>query len=327
MKIWDVTTGKLIQTISGHSSKQIYTAAFHTDSSTVTIGTESAIQIWKWQTGELVKTIPDPRNDVYSVAYSADKEFIATGGSSQKARIWDAQTGRFLGSFAGHKDNIYAVAFSPDGRLLASAGGQKRRPPEINRKPDRDNSVCVWDIRKGELYLIGERLAAFSEHTDWVNAVAFSHDGKTLASCSQDKSIQLWHVQSYKHIRTFTGHEDGVNAIVFSPDGRTLASGSSDGTILFWDFNIGELIISPIQLEGQVTSLCYSPDGRLLACGTHKDHAVHVLDAKTGEKLHSYTGHTGHINAVVFSSDGKTVASVSSDCTVLIWDIQNSIAN
>lgn len=327
VKIWDAATGKLTQTISGHSSKQIYTAAFHTDSSTVTIGTKSAIQIWNWQTGELVNTIPEPRSDVYSVSYSEDKKFIATGGSSHKARIWEAQTGRFLGSFAGHKDNIYAVAFSPDGRLLASAGGQKRKRPEINRNPDQDNSVCVWDIRKGELYLIGERLAVFSEHTDWVNAVAFSPDGKTLASCSQDKSIQLWHVQSFKHLRTFTGHEDGVNAIVFSPDGKTLASGSSDGTVLLWDFNIGELIIPPIQVAGHVTSLSYSPDGSFLACSTNNDQAVHVLDAKTGEKLHAYVGHTGRINAVVFSSDGKTVASVSSDCTVLIWDIQDSIAN
>ncbi|MYF55252.1 hypothetical protein F4225_05705 [Candidatus Poribacteria bacterium] len=327
VNIWDVTTGKRIQTIPGHPSKRIHTAAFSTDSSTVTIGTKSELQIWNWQTGELDKTIPEPRCDVYSVSYSQDKNLIATAGSSKKARIWDAQTGRFLGSFVGHKDNIYAVDFSPDGRLLATGGGQKRRRPELKNGSDRDNSVCLWDIRRGELYLIGERLAAFTEHTDWVNAVAFSPDGKTLVSCGQDKTIQLWEIQSLKHLRTLAGHEDSVNAIAFSPDGKTLVSGSTDGTILLWHYNIGELILPPIEVTGQVTSLNYSPDGSLLVCSTYYDHAVHVLDAKTGESLYTYTGHTGRINAVVFSPDGKTLASVSNDCTVLMWDIQNTVAN
>lgn len=327
VKIWDTTTGNLIQTISGHQSSRIYAASYPHDNDIITIGVESEIQFWNVQTCELEKTIPDPRNGVFSVKYSPDKKLLASGGGSKKARLWDPQNGRFLGSFVGHKNEIYVVDFSPDASMLASAGGQKRRRPELKKGSNYDNSVCIWEIRSGELYLIGDRLAAFTEHTDWVNTVVFSPDGETLASGSQDKTIQLWDVKSFSHLRTITGHEDGVNAIAFSPDGMALASASHDKTIRIWNAHSGDLLLPPIQSAGHVTSLAYSPDGDLIASSTQYTTTVQVWNAKTGEKLRSYTGHTGRINAVVFSPDGKTLVSVSSDCTVLIWDLQSTITN
>jgi len=304
INVWDSVTGKLFNTISGHSNSSFYAVAISPDGNMLSTGGESEVQFWNTLTGEIQQTIKEPRCDVHSLSYSSDGKFLATAGTSMKARLWEAQTGRFLGSFSQHKknidyrhqDNVPSVAFSPDGSILATGG--------------TDNQVNLWEIRTGEQYLIGERLATFSEHTEAVTSVAFSPDGKMLASGSQDKTIQIWNTDTRTHLKTFTGHDEGVTDVVFSPDGTTLASGSEDGTICLWITDTDGLVLPPIEGAGHITSLDYSPDGSLLASGTLVGNAIHIWDAKTGQKLHTFTGHTQRVNDVVFSSDGTTLGSV-----------------
>ncbi|RKU05486.1 hypothetical protein C6501_19725 [Candidatus Poribacteria bacterium] len=335
IRFWDADTGDLIKTITGHLYSEFYSAAYSPDGSMLTCGSKSEIQFWDAQTGERLKTIKEPSCDVHSIAYSSEAKLLATGGTSMKARLWDVQTGRFLGSFAEHKHKtsypykftILSVTFSPDGRTLASGGGHKRSGNAIQNTISENNIVSLWKIRIGELYPIGERLATFTEHTDWVSAVAFSPDGTTLASGSQDKTIQLWDINTRSHLKTLTGHEDGVTAVVYSPDGSTLVSGSQDGTIRLWHAHTGDLMLPPIEGAGQVTSLAYSPDGNLLASGSEDDNAVHVWNAQTGKRLQTFTGHTQSVNAVVFSPDGETLASVSEDGTILLWDLTQLVSD
>lgn len=328
IQFWDVATGKLRNTIAGHTDSDIFSAAFSLDGNTLACGGESEIQWWNPQTGEHLKTIKEPSCDVHSIAYSSDAKLLATGGTSMKARLWDVQTGRFLGSFKGHKDRVTdgykyqvsSVAFSPDGRTLASGGGRKMPKNAVKKDSSEDNMVCLWEIRSDELYPVGERLATFTEHTDRVTSMAFSPDGKTLASGSHDKTIQLWNIDARTHLRTLTGHEESVTDVVYSPDGTTLVSGSADGTIRLWNANTGDLMLPPIEEAGKVTSLAYSSDGGILASGSETNNAIHIWDAQTGKHVHTFTGHTKRVNAVVFSPDGETLASVSSDGTVLLWD-------
>ena len=310
VRMWDADTGEQKMNIAGHSPKENYSVAFSPDGSMLTCGSEDGMQWWDLQSGKSVRNTYLERNNVHSIRFSDDCAILVTlysPNTLNMARLWDVATGRFLGSFRGDGTTFSSIAISPDGSMLATG--------------TRDNKVCLWEICKGELYLIGDCLMTFSEHTDEVNSVAFSPDGRKLASGSNDKTIMIWDVDSQTHLRSLTGHEKEVNSVVFSSDGKTVVSGSTDGTLRFWNAGKGELTRPSISDAGVVTRMAYSPDGRLLANISENEKVVHIWDAHTGELLQTFTGHTQSINDVAFSPDGETVASVSSDGTVLLWDV------
>ncbi|KAG8938809.1 hypothetical protein FRC04_007516 [Tulasnella sp. 424] len=167
---------------------------------------------------------------------------------------------------------------------------------------------------------VGEPLTG---HTDEVNSVCFSPDGKLLASGSDDETIRLWDPQTGKQFgEPLTGHTDWCYSVCFSLDGKLLASGSK-GTIRLWDPQTGKQFGEP--LTGHtwwVNSVCFSPDGKLLASGS-SDQTIRLWDPQTGKQFgEPLTGHTDWVNSVCFSPDGKLLASGSDDETIRLWDPQ-----
>jgi WD40 repeat protein len=158
-------------------------------------------------------------------------------------------------------------------------------------------------------------------HSDIVRAVAFSPDGKRLASASDDKTIMLWDAPAGQNPRPLRGHTAVVTSICFSPDGKTLASGSYDNTIRVWDAQTGKLQRRLERHENTVTSVCYSRDGKRLASGSW-DETVRVWDTQTWQELFTLTRHTNAVFGVCFSPDGKRLASASADRKVRVWDAQ-----
>ncbi|MYC77370.1 hypothetical protein F4X10_16525 [Candidatus Poribacteria bacterium] len=160
---------------------------------------------------------------------------------------------------------------------------------------------------------------ALEGHTHYVLAVAFSPDGRTLASGSRNGKIRLWDTDTGEHKLTLEGHTDGVTCLAFSPDGHTLASGSWDDTIRLWDAKTGQHLQTLEEHTDGVRSVVFSPDGLTLASGGY-DNILRLWDAETGQHKPALEGHTDYIRSVVFSPDGLMLASGSYDRTIRLWD-------
>ena len=242
--------------------------------------------------------------------------------------VWDSSNAkRAWAILLGHPntENPFDVlfTFAPDGKILASAG--------------KDNSIYLWEFPERSQLPAGHGLSSIVHNLDFrsilegdgqhISALAFSSDAKMLASGSDEAIIRLWDVESGDALFTLTGH-DRTNSkyfreivlLAFSPDGKTLASASRQQLCL-WDIVSGnQLSAIPQQWLGDVVmTLVFSPDGSTLVCGNWEG-KIQLRTPRTATPISTHIGHTRRIGKLQFSPDGKTLASVGGDGTVLLWD-------
>ena len=154
-----------------------------------------------------------------------------------------------------------------------------------------------------------------------VFSVAFSPDGKTLASASGDNTIKLWNLQNQKELATLTGHSNWVNSVAFSPDGKTLASASADKTIKLWNLQTQKTIATLTGHSYAVNSVAFSPDSLTLASASN-DNTIKLWNLQTQKTIATLTGHSNPVRSVAFSPDSLTLASASNDNTIKLWNLQ-----
>jgi WD40 repeat protein/serine/threonine protein kinase len=278
---------------------------------------EGVIKFWDARKGQELRSFRAHEKHARSVAFSPDGRRLASGGWDGAVKVWEAPTGALLFRWKEPGNRVGCVAFSPDGKRLAagSATGGQGMTGEAG-----PGVVRIWDAT------LGEHLLDIRGHTGSVFQVAFSPDGRRLATvCWDDKEVKLWDVQTGREVLTFRGHRRPLWCVAFSPDGGLIASGSGDfghrvgGEVKVWEGRTGrELYTLGGHIDG-VISVTFSPDGRRLATGG-LDGIVKLWDVPTGQEALALRGHLNTVGSLTFSPDGRRLITASDDGTVRVWD-------
>jgi WD40 repeat protein len=304
VKVWDATTSQ--------EARALPPGILSPDGKHLAGAVGNEVKVWDTQTGRETLTLTGHRGRVRGVAFSPDGRRLVSAAADRTVKVWDAQTGQELRTFKGFAGPVDAreyvrgipkdgeastgpVAVSPDGRRVASGNsvwdGTRR---------DWTTEVKVWDAQTGR------EVVTYKGNAGWITSVAYSPDGKRLASAGRGfpgaggGEIKVWDAETGQELHTLP---DSGLSLAFSPDGRRIAGplgGYRVGEVKVWDAETGRELLTLQGHASVVRSVAFSPDGQRLASGGF-DSMVRVWDAQTGQQLLALKDGG---NYVAFSRDG-----------------------
>jgi WD40 repeat protein len=289
IRIWDVSSGKLKRTLTGHTNA-IYEAELSPDEKLIASSSrDTTVRIWDYASGRELHRYTAFKCSVKAVAFSPEGNLLAAAGNDGVIKVLDVGSGRELLSLV-HTDSgdvdtsVYSLAFGRDGRTIFAGNG--------------DGTISEWSVRSGK------ETNTWKAHTETVIALALSPDRKMLASDGYNEAnVKLWDARTKREIRTLGGKTaDGLieqsHAVAFSPDGKLIAfsvTGFDEKLRQFaytrtyvWDVRSGAKLFT---FEGQrfdVGGLVFTPDGRFLIAGS-ADTTIKLYDLKTGRESRTIT--------------------------------------
>jgi WD40 repeat protein len=306
--VWDAATGQRLLTLKDHRSR-VWDVEFSPDGSRIATSDERGIVgIWDGATGERLVTLhAGTGGTLPQVDFSPDgTTLLATDGYTDgKGRgtiwLWDVRTGHLVRRWST-SGAICGIAFSPDGGLVA---GGLCSPP--------GGETFVWDARTGE------RILTLQGHTDLILDLAWSPDGRRIATAGVDGEAKVWDVRTGAELLTLTGHTSFVTGVAFAPDGRLVATASYDGTVRLWNADTGEQVLELSGHGGANSDVVFSPDGQRVASGGAD--ATLVWDiTPPGSREQATIASSGATQSVVYSPDGSRLATMSSSGQARLWD-------
>ncbi|HTU93447.1 MAG TPA: WD40 repeat domain-containing protein [Gemmataceae bacterium] len=255
--------------------------------------------------GKMLHSFAGHRSGVMGLAFAADGKTIFSSAANDSVLVWDTATAE-LRSRLG-KEWSRALALSPDGKLLATGSDSLILCETATRR-------ILWDTvdRKKERRIIDPR--------DIIVSTAWSADGKTLISSSQDGNIRVWDPATGKQHQTIKTKLRVLGGIALSPDGAITAAGDiGGGTIHLWATDSGKELRSIATSQGIVSTLAFSPDGSVLVSGGSEG-GICLSSPTTGRLLRRWDTKPSQIGCLVFSRDGRTLVSGHRNSSVRLWE-------